>query len=330
MVAHAGEEPFPRNGTDAERLAYLARYAVLAPSSHNSQPWRLVVGDGKVDVHADLTRWLPVADPDRRELHISIGCAIENLLVAAAHFGESYSLELFPDAGSDELIARVRLTHERAPAMTLSGLFEAIPRRRTNHHLFMPTPVPAALIERLCSACGEPGVRVHAISSEAPKAAVQEMVVAGTRKEFGDPAFRRELGEWVGRGVFGTPRALAPLARLAVAHIDMGAMMARRDAARFESAPAIVIIASASDDPAAQVTAGRVVQRFWLAAVDAGLSLQPVSQPLQVPEVRHHLRDALAIPEPWPQHLFRIGYATGEDRRRPLRDLEETLKVTGA
>lgn len=328
MVAHAGEDSFPRHGTDGERLAYLARYAVLAPSSHNSQPWRLVVGAEHVDVYADLTRWLPVADADRRELHISIGCAIENLLVAAAHFGESYHLELFPDAGRDDLIARIRLTHEGVTTMPPSGLFEAIPRRRTNHHLFMPTAVPAALIERLCSACKEPGVHVHVISSEAPKSAVQKMVVAGTRKEFVDPAFRRELGEWVGRGVFGTPRALAPLARLAVTHIDMGAVMARKDAARFESAPAIVIVASESDDPAAQVTAGRVVERFWLAAVDAGLSLQPVSQPLQVAEVRRHLRDVLDIPEPWPQHLFRMGYATGEDRRRPQRDVEDTVIVT--
>ncbi|HSK19503.1 MAG TPA: nitroreductase family protein [Longimicrobiales bacterium] len=329
MVATAKEESFPRGGTDAARLAYLSRYAVLAPSSHNSQPWRLVIGDGQVDVYADLSRWLQVADADRRELHISIGCAIENLVVAAAHFGESYSLELFPDAGSAELIARIRLTHGPVPP-TLPGLFEAIPRRRTNHQLFTSTPVPAAVLERLCAACAEPGIGVHAISSEAPKAAVQDMVVAGTRKEFADPAFRRELGDWVGRGVLGTPRPLAPLARLAVTHVDMGALIARQEAARFASAPAIILVASAVDDPRAQVSAGRVVERVWLAAVHAGLALQPVSQPLQVPEVRRHLRDALEIPEPWPQHLFRVGYATGEDRRRPVRDLADTVMVTGA
>ena len=329
MVAHIAEEAFPRHGTDAERLAYLARYAVLAPSSHNSQPWRLVVGDGQVDVYADLSRWLRVADADRRELHISIGCAIENLLVAAAHFGESYSLELFPDAGSADFIGRIRLTHEHMAAPNPPGLFEAIPRRHTNHQPFTSTVVPAALLERLCGVCAEPGVRVHAISNDSPKAAIQDMVVAGTRKEFGDPAFRRELGEWIGRGVFGTPRVLAPLARLAVAHIDMGRTMARQDAARFASAPAIIVVASCADDPPAQVTAGRVVERFWLAAVHAGLALQPVSQPLQVPEVRQHLRAALEIPEPWPQHLFRIGYAIREDRRRPVRDLVDTVRVTG-
>jgi nitroreductase len=330
MVRSALGEAFPERDTGAERLRFLVRYAVLAPSSHNTQPWRFVIGGDRVDVFADLSRWLRVADADRRELHISIGCALENLLVAAAHFGQAYTLELFPDAARDDFIACVRLIDDGTPpAPRVPGLFDAIPLRRTNHHPYTGEPVPPALLKRLRLDCGEAGVGIHAISHEEPKRSVQDLVVEGTRLEFGDPAFRRELGEWVGRGVLGTPHPFAGLARLALTHVDVGAAVARKEAARFTSAPAIILVASATDDPAGQVSAGRVVERVWLAATHMGLALQPMSQPLQVPEVRQHLREALDMAEPWPQHLFRVGYAMGKDRRRPRRRLEDTVQTAG-
>ena len=56
-----------------ERLAYFAH---LAPSTHNSQPWRFVVEGGAIDVFADPARALPAADRDRREMYLSVGCAL--------------------------------------------------------------------------------------------------------------------------------------------------------------------------------------------------------------------------------------------------------------
>jgi nitroreductase len=73
---------------DAEHeVDRLVRYATLAASSHNTQPWRFEVGDGVIRVFADARRQLRVADPDRRELFLSAGCAVENLAVAAEHHG---------------------------------------------------------------------------------------------------------------------------------------------------------------------------------------------------------------------------------------------------
>ena len=65
----------------------LLRYATLAASSHNTQPWRFELADDQIRVFADASRQLLVADPDRRELFLSVGCAIENLIVAAEQLG---------------------------------------------------------------------------------------------------------------------------------------------------------------------------------------------------------------------------------------------------
>src|SRR4029453_2672477 len=70
-----------------QQLRSLVRYAVLAPSTRNSQPWRFTIERNTVRVWADPSRRLPVADPDGRELHLSLGCALENLLVAGALLG---------------------------------------------------------------------------------------------------------------------------------------------------------------------------------------------------------------------------------------------------
>jgi hypothetical protein len=62
----------------------LARYATLAPSSHNTQCWKFRLGEQSVSILPDFQRRCPVVDPDDHHLFVSLGCAAENLLQAAA------------------------------------------------------------------------------------------------------------------------------------------------------------------------------------------------------------------------------------------------------
>jgi len=78
---------FPEDGDAAERLTFLLRYAVLAPSGHNTQPWLFCVRDDIVDLYGDRAQALAVVDPDDRELTISCGAALFNLRVALRRFG---------------------------------------------------------------------------------------------------------------------------------------------------------------------------------------------------------------------------------------------------
>ena len=68
--------PFP---VSIEELRPLVAQAVLAPSSHNTQPWLWLLLEGSVTLFADRTRALPVNDPDDRELTMSCGAALLNL-----------------------------------------------------------------------------------------------------------------------------------------------------------------------------------------------------------------------------------------------------------
>lgn len=69
-------------------LVALVRQAILAPSGHNTQPWRFRIGERRIDILPDLSRRTPVVDPDDHHLFVSLGCAAETLAIAAAAHGK--------------------------------------------------------------------------------------------------------------------------------------------------------------------------------------------------------------------------------------------------
>ncbi len=83
---------FPENNSIEEQLKFLIGFAVLAPSSHNSQPWKFEVCENKVSLSANMDRSLAVGDAKNRFLYLSLGCALENLLIAAEYFGFEYKI----------------------------------------------------------------------------------------------------------------------------------------------------------------------------------------------------------------------------------------------
>lgn len=318
------EEPLPPPApTGDDPLRALVRSAVLAPSSHNTQPWLFRIGEDRVDVLADPGRWLSAADPDRRELHLSVGAALENLLLAAEHAGYRHEVTYFPEEASPEWIARVSLAPDPRPWRP--SLFAAIPRRRTNRRPHRPEPVDPGLLADLASIAWDSGIRAWTSADAGHRRAVARLVARGDRIEFADPAFRRELGEWIGRGLLALPWTIARLAQVAVTRTDLGRRMARRDAALVEGAGALLVVVTRADDPVSRVRAGRAMERVWLLATQLGLALQPMSQPLQVPHLRRELAEAIGAGDGHPQQLFRIGYAEPEKRRARRRPLEEAI-----
>jgi hypothetical protein len=74
----------------------MVRAAVLAANPHNSQPWRFRVTATSVDLFADHTRNIGAIDPYLREMHVGLGCALENLLLSAPASGFGHELEAIP------------------------------------------------------------------------------------------------------------------------------------------------------------------------------------------------------------------------------------------
>ncbi|HEY5373277.1 MAG TPA: hypothetical protein VIK01_06300 [Polyangiaceae bacterium] len=99
-----------------------------------------------IDLHADFRRSLGTIDSLLRELYIGLGCALENLVIAAQASGRTADVQLLPDAASPSLVASVSLT----PATPSKGpLFDAIARRHTNRGRYANAPPSAELSKGL-------------------------------------------------------------------------------------------------------------------------------------------------------------------------------------
>jgi hypothetical protein len=119
------ESECSENATLHEKLKFLLRYAILAPSGHNTEPCKFAVDNDGIKVFADINHALPVADPDSRELYISIGRAIENPIVAARHLGYTTDIEYFHSGFASECVAAVGFQNQRiALAATSIGIMQ--------------------------------------------------------------------------------------------------------------------------------------------------------------------------------------------------------------
>lgn len=310
------EREYPIGGTAEEQLRFLVRYAVLAPSGHNTQPWLFKLRGDRLELFADRTRALPVVDPIDRALVISCGAALANLMVAAERFGMVVAATVLPDAGQPDLLAVVRRIGSRSAASDTT-LFRAITKRRTTRRVFEPTPVPEAVLASACAEAASCGVKLHWILEPERKHRIAELIAEGDRVQCADPSFRRELASWVhsrraaGRDgmsayAFGMPDLLSPVGALIIRTFDMGNGQAAKDQALADGSPALGVFTTQGDETADWIAAGQGMERALLSITAAGLTFSFLNQPIEVPELRPRLGMLVGTSES-PQILIRVG-----------------------
>jgi hypothetical protein len=321
---------FPRKAPIEQQLQFLLRYAILAPSTKNSQPWRFVVEGNQVQLFAELERGRqPIADPENRELYISLGCALENLLVAAEHFGFNHEVRYLPERRHPELAATVLFAPGASPSPERTGIpLEAILARHNDNSVYRPVSVPPRLLLQLEACCVEPDLRVDLSANRRFRSWIDELTLEADRLEFANPAFRKELAQWIGQGVFGTPQPLARLGGFAIAHMNIGEPVARQDHDIVESAALLGVISASSDHHVSHIRAGQVFERVWLLATAAGVNVHPMSQTMRSPALRRAVGELLHNRGWIPQHLFRVGYSSrnGAVQHTPRRALDHVVQ----
>lgn len=317
------EGDFPVNGSNEERLQFLLSYAVLAPSSHNSQPWKFNVSGEEIRLYADKSKWLEVADADQRELYISLGCALENLLVAAEHFGYGHNVTYL--SGDEDMAVIVKLTPDGdgQPSRSLE-LFYAIPDRNTNRKPYEDKAIPENTLQILRTQSDDEGLQLYLISDERTIKNFGGLVAQADRTQYGNPDYRSELGFWLGQGVMGPTGIQAKIAQLYVVLLDAGSGQTKTDAELVNSTLVIGFISTKENDRISQITAGQLFERVWLVAEAEGVRVHPMSQVLEVPETKAELSKMLSETGLYPQQAFRLGYAeaeVGHTPRRPVADV---------
>jgi nitroreductase len=324
------EPAFPGDAGPRQKLAFLLRYAVLAPSSHNSQPWLFRLGERSVELHADRSRALPVVDPDDRELVLSCGAALFTLTVAMRRHGLVPSVELLPVPEEPDLLARVTIAGAGPPEA--HELFAAIPLRHTVRERFEERAVSPQIVDELGAAAAAQEATLALVTGGA-REILADLVSDGDRVQAADKSFRRELAAWMrpnatrrrdgipGYSV-GLPSVVSYVGPFVLRTFDWGRGQAARDHQLAAGSPILAVVATDTDGPRDWLVAGQALQHVLLTARARGLATSFLNQPIEVAELRPRL--AALIGGGAPQLVLRIGFG-GEGIATPRREVEDVL-----
>jgi hypothetical protein len=171
----------------------LVRAAVLATNAHNTQPWLFHVSSDRIDLYAALDRNIGTIDSLRREMYISLGCALENLTLAAVAHGYAPAVQVMPDPSDHTFVARINLAPSQDAA---SPLYSAIPLRHTDRAPYATQMVPAETLKPMESLVEPPDVALIWFTSTEAKRTFSDLTLRATEAIIADPAQAADDFAW--------------------------------------------------------------------------------------------------------------------------------------
>lgn len=318
-----------------DRLRFLIRFAVLAPSSHNTQPWEFFIKDNNIYVLPALKRRLAVSDSNERQLFISLGCAIENILTAARCYGYASDPVHFPNKYIDGVAAAIKLQeNQEAKAGDLS-LLTAIINRVTNRGEYKKDLPPPDFINKFQDFAGDK-IAVHYLTG-ADKNSAADAAVSASVEAMEDRGFRRELSRYVKNNLtraklgipcfgLGIPTPISLFVPFLIKYINLNKISRKKDEKLLkEQTPAIIVLSSKTDTKEDWLQVGQLYEKISLEADKISLTTAMWAAPIQIGEFYKDLQKILNT-EMRPQALFRIGYPTKEIRHSPRLSLDMVMK----
>jgi hypothetical protein len=309
----------------------IIHYATLAPSGHNTQPWKFAVKDNSILIFPDYSRRLSVVDPDDHALFISLGGALENLVIAANHMGFSARVEYFLQDGETEHI-RVTLNEEKVESDP--ELFNAIQNRQSTRSQYDGCKIPAEDLEQVRQASQKDQVSFILFTQDDDIEPIIEFVKEGNRLQFRNQSFVSELISWIR---FSKKHALATCDGLNSA--SMGLPFIPRWLGKFilntfatpdgeakkcekliRGSSGLALFIAQTNDKESWINVGRSFERVVLKATALNIKHAHVNMPCEEVEVRKKLQQHLGLKNEQPLLLLRIGYAKPmpESYRRPV------------
>lgn len=305
----------------------LIRYATLAPNGHNTQPWLFRPGANDIAILPDASRRTPVVDPDDHHVFVSLGCAAENLMLAAGASGRAGEIVFDPTAAGTVLVRFGGGSGDRA-------LFDAIPQRQSTRSDYDGSTVSTSDLALLAATSEVPGVDLVLATDRTRMTGIGDLVIAGNTRQIADPAFVAELKHWLrfspavalgtGDGLFsvasGNPALPEWMGPWLFDMVFTEKAETARYAAQIATSAGIAVFCGAKADPEHWVQVGRSCQRFALQATALGLKCAFVNQPVEVPALRTDLAALVGLPGRRPDIVMRFGRAAPlpASARRPV------------
>ncbi|MGD0514446.1 MAG: hypothetical protein ABSA29_14205 [Terriglobales bacterium] len=337
----------------------LVRAAILAASPHNTQPWLFKVTNKQIELYADAGRYPGALDPYLREQHIGLGCALENLMLAAAANGYNAvatlvpgKLQAVPSSPHPELVAQVELS----PGIhQTSELYDAIPHRHTNRSPYdVLKPVPADVTDALTGLTHEePEVKIFLFDLESDRNRIVEIVAKANKEVYADPDVENGSQRWIrwdwsdvqkyrdGLTIdaFGLPPLTAAFVKTAPKRLlrefaPRGKGDPYADLLRATPVFGLIAVRDRYDQEQC-LRAGRIWQRAHLLLTSRGVAGRPINEAVELID-HERLRNQeplssaqlaeLTHDATWqPTFMFRVGYPIRPALASPRRPIEDVI-----
>jgi len=341
--------------------------AILAANAHDTQPWLFAPSEDSVTVFADRARNLGSFDPFRREMHLSLGCALTNLQLAAVRQGDVADIRYLDGrldlASSDDPVEAARVTVRPYPNIDTPmdefyRLAEAIPNRHTHRGPYRADQrIAHDVLQSLAGFVDGRDVRVAFIAEAGTRRDLGDIIVDATRRIISDKQMAMDSARWfrTGRreilvhrdGVTTDTAGLKPLMVAASKLLpDLDSDRADQywlEATRGTQVPSAavfgLILVRDRFDMAQALAAGQAWQRLHLAATVHGLAAQPMNQPVEMAdrdlmlgrgdEFKRALGRLARMPDAEATFVFRLGYADAAAPASPRRPLRDVIRENG-
>ncbi|MFO0633887.1 MAG: hypothetical protein U0168_13645 [Nannocystaceae bacterium] len=322
----------------------LVQAALLAANPHNTQPWRFVVTTTAIELWRDPDRSLGAMDPLGREQVIGLGCALENLAIAAPGFGRSTTITPWPDQAQPLLAARIELAPAPAHAHALA---DTIAQRHTQRGRYVDAPLSDTVEPSLRELIADlETVELVLLRSASARAAFRRGTIDATKAIVDDREMNEASHAWWRQseaaierhrdgltiacmGFGAANEAFGKLGRGPSAS-KAGAYWIRNTEGNQTTGSAFGALVTASlQDPQLLLAVGRAWQRIHLWLATHGLAAQPLNQMFERRdrELQRGLPGAFgerlaALAGEHAQLGFRVGYAWDEFGPSPRRPVD--------
>lgn len=303
-----------------KEIKKLIHYATLAPSGHNTQPWLFSLSDDTIEIKPDYKRRLPVVDPDDHALFISLGCALENLIIAANHFGFICDIkyDLFQEKSE---VIKIKLA--KSNDAKDNSLFDEISNRQSTRNKYNRIPLPGSDLLSLNEAARQGGIIVKIFTQEKDIEPLIGFVKQGNILQFCNKMFVNELVSWIRfsksyaertrdgirSAVIGAPSIPQWFGKL-IMKFNSGEKEANKCEDAIRNSSGLVLFISEDNSKQNWINIGRSFERFALKTTQLGLKHAHLNMPCEEVEVRKKLQKYLGLPEEQqPLLLLRIGYS---------------------
>ncbi|RXZ79950.1 twin-arginine translocation signal domain-containing protein [Paenibacillaceae bacterium] len=331
----------------------LVHSAVLASNPHNSQPWLFNVSESSIAVFADSSRGLGTMDPLRREMHMGLGCALENLMLSAEANGYSARLIYASSESESNDVARIELS---PGAKRDSLLYQAIAKRHTHRGAYHTgRAVPPRLLqdfEQLCK--DETDVKLVWLTTPELRKTAGDLVISATEAIIADEEMSHDSNKWyrddwndlqkyrdgLTLDAQGGPLWIRAAGKMLppVSHDNANQFWlnsTRKTHTPTAAAYGLLAVRDAGSKEE-RLRAGRIWQRIHLKGTSEGLAMHPLNQPIEMRDREIQLGSGssqygqqlgnLMNDAGWEVlFLFRIGYPLEEASPSPRRAVDDVV-----